>query len=124
MEPTDDNHVDLDKLRDAIRQFVNERDWGKFHTPKNLATALSVEASELLEPFQWLVSGDRLELGDKRFDSVRHEMADVLMYLICLADKLEVNLGQAVLEKLDINRAKYPADKVRGDSRKYTDYET
>jgi NTP pyrophosphatase (non-canonical NTP hydrolase) len=123
MEPTDDMHVDLAGLRDAIRQFVSERDWGKFHTPKNLATALSVEASELLEPFQWLVSGERQELGDKRFDAVRHEMADVLMYLICLADKLDVNLSEVVLEKLEINRAKYPADKVRGDSRKYTDYE-
>jgi NTP pyrophosphatase (non-canonical NTP hydrolase) len=123
MEPTDDDHVDLDKLRDSIRQFVNEREWGKYHTPKNLATALSVEASELLEPFQWLVSGDRQELGDKWLDAVRHEMADVLIYLICLADKLEVNLGQAVLEKLDINREKYPVNRVRGDSRKYTDYE-
>lgn len=114
---------DFAELRDAVQQFVSERDWGKFHTPKNLATALSVEASELLEPFQWLVSGDKQELGSKMFDSVRHEMADVLVYLICLAEKLDVDLRGAVLEKLELNRAKYPADKVRGDSRKYTDYE-
>jgi NTP pyrophosphatase (non-canonical NTP hydrolase) len=123
MDPFDDRDVDLCELRDAIRQFVSERDWGKFHTPKNLATALSVEASELLEPFQWLVSGEKQELGDKWFEAVRHEMADVFMYLICLADRLDVNLGEAVLEKLAINRIKYPIDKVRGDSRKYTDYE-
>lgn len=122
MEPIDDRHDDLGELQAAIRQFVSERDWSKFHTPKNLATALSVEAGELLEPFQWLISGERHELGDKWFEAVRHEMADVLMYLICLADRLDVNLGEAVLEKLAINRLKYPIDKVRGDSRKYTDY--
>jgi NTP pyrophosphatase (non-canonical NTP hydrolase) len=115
---------DLTELRDLVRQFVDERDWDKFHSPKNLATALSVEASELLEPFQWLASGDSQELGDAKLDGIRHEMADVLMYLIRLADKLDVDLFQAVLAKMDINRAKYPADKVRGDSRKYTDYKT
>ncbi|WP_250525249.1 nucleotide pyrophosphohydrolase [Caballeronia sp. GAWG2-1] len=115
---------DLTELRDLVRQFVDERDWDKFHSPKNLATALSVEASELLEPFQWLASGDSRELGDAKLDGIRHEMADVLMYLIRLADKLDVDLFEAVLAKMDINRAKYPADKVRGDSRKYTDYKT
>ena len=123
MNPNDTQR-DFAELRDAVQQFVSERDWDQFHTPKNLATALSVEASELLEPFQWLVSGDKQELGDKKFESVRHEMADVFLYLICLAEKLDVNLREAVLEKLDINRAKYPADKVRGDARKFTDYES
>jgi len=119
----DDTQRDFAELRDAVQQFIGERDWDQFHTPKNLATALSVEASELLEPFQWLVSGDKQELGEKKFASVRHEMADVFVYLLCLAEKLDVNLREAVLEKLEINRAKYPADKVRGDSRKYSDYE-
>ncbi|CBJ41354.1 nucleotide pyrophosphohydrolase [Ralstonia solanacearum] len=113
---------DLVALRDLVREFVRERDWEKFHTPKNLAIALSVEASELLEPFQWLVSGDRLELGEARMTAVRHEMADVLVYLLSLADKLNVDLFQAVQEKMDINRAKYPAEKVRGDARKYSEY--
>ncbi|WP_175687307.1 nucleotide pyrophosphohydrolase [Burkholderia anthina] len=113
---------DLGALRELVRQFVDERDWDKFHTPKNLATALSVEASELLEPFQWLVSGEKRELGDANLAAVRHEMADVLVYLVRLADKLDVDLFQAVLEKMEINRAKYPADKVRGDSRKYSEY--
>ena len=122
MKP-DDTQRDFAELRDAVQQFIGERDWDQFHTPKNLATALSVEASELLEPFQWLVSGDKQELGEKKFASVRHEMADVFVYLLCLAEKLDVNLREAVLEKLEINRAKYPADKVRGDSRKYSDYE-
>ncbi|WP_074297498.1 nucleotide pyrophosphohydrolase [Paraburkholderia phenazinium] len=105
-----------------MRQFVSERDWDQFHTPKNLATALSVEASELLEPFQWLVSGDASELDEAKLTAIRHEMADVLVYLVRLADKLDVDLFQAVQEKMVLNRAKYPADKVRGDSRKYSEY--
>ncbi|PFH20871.1 MULTISPECIES: nucleotide pyrophosphohydrolase [Burkholderia] len=113
---------DLGALRELVRQFVDERDWDKFHTPKNLAAALSVEASELLEPFQWLVSGEKSELGEANLVAVRHEMADVLVYLVRLADKMDVDLFQAVLEKMEINRAKYPADKVRGDSRKYSEY--
>ncbi|WP_158899732.1 nucleotide pyrophosphohydrolase [Burkholderia sp. L27(2015)] len=114
---------DLVELRELVRQFVGERDWDKFHTPKNLATALSVEASELLEPFQWLVSGNKSELNEASLTAIRHEMADVLVYLVQLADKMEVDLFQAVLEKMALNRLKYPAYKVRGDSRKYSEYE-
>lgn len=113
---------DLTEIREIMRQFVSERDWDKFHTPKNLATALSVEASELLEPFQWLVSGDKSELDEVKLTAIRHEMADVLVYLVRLADKLDVDLLQAVQEKMVLNRAKYPADKVRGDARKYSEY--
>ena len=112
---------DIIELRDRLREFAAERDWEQFHTPKNLATALSVEASELLEPFQWLVSGNE-ELDDVKLKAIRHEMADVLAYLVMLADKLDIDLFQAALEKIEINRAKYPADKVRGDSRKYSEY--
>jgi NTP pyrophosphatase (non-canonical NTP hydrolase) len=113
---------DLTEIREIVRQFVSERDWDKFHTPKNLATALSVEASELLEPFQWLVSGDKSELDETKLTAIRHEMADVLVYLVRLADKLDVDLFEAVEEKMVLNRAKYPADQVRGDSRKYSEY--
>ena len=117
-----ESRSDLTELRDLVREFVSERDWDKFHTPKNLATALSVEASELLEPFQWLVSGDKHEIDEEKLNAIRHEMADVLVYLVRLADKMEVDLFQAVLEKMALNRAKYPADQVRGDSRKYSEY--
>ena len=113
---------DLIAVRDLLRQFVSERDWSRFHSPKNLATALSVEASELLEPFQWLESGEKSELADDKLTAIRHEMADVLAYLVMLADRLDVDLYQAVLEKIELNRAKYPAEKVRGDSRKYSEY--
>lgn len=114
---------DLVALRDQIRAFVDERDWDQFHTPKNLATALSVEAAELLEPFQWLQVGNADELGAKNLVQVSHEMADVLVYLVRLADKLDIDLMAAATEKMALNRDKYPADKVRGDSRKYTEYE-
>jgi len=118
-----ESQSDLHSLRDMLRDFVRERDWARFHTPKNLATALSVEASELLEPFQWLNSGAREELGAAKLNAVRHEMADVLAYLIQLADQLDVDLYDALVEKMALNRQKYPADKVRGDARKYSDYE-
>lgn len=114
---------ELSELRDRVREFAEERDWDKFHTPKNLATALSVEASELLEPFQWLHSGKKEELSDAKLIQIRHEMADVLLYLVRLADKLDVDLYQTALEKLEINNQKYPADKVRGDARKYSEYD-
>jgi NTP pyrophosphatase (non-canonical NTP hydrolase) len=113
---------DLLQLRDLVRQFVEERDWDQFHTPKNLACALSVEAAELLEHFQWLQHGRFDELGPDKLTEVRHEMADVLVYLVRLADKLDVDLLAAVQEKMVLNRAKYPADQVRGDARKYHEY--
>jgi len=88
-----------------------------------LSSAMCVEAAELLENFQWLNTGNRDELSDARFEQVRHEMADVLVYLIRLADKLDVDLPLAVTEKMALNRIKYPADRVRGDARKYTEYD-
>ena len=109
-------------LRDEIRAFVYERDWDQFHTPKNLAASLCVEAAELLEPFQWLRAGERDELGEEGLAQVRHEMADVLVYLIRMADRLDVDLMKATRDKLEHNRQKYPADKVRGSARKYDTY--
>ena len=113
---------ELLQLRGLVRQFVDERDWDQFHTPKNLAAALSVEAAELLEHFQWLRDGRLEELGRDKLVQVRHEMADVLVYLVRLADKLDVDLCAAVQEKMVLNRAKYPAELVRGDARKYDEY--
>ncbi|MES2129752.1 MAG: nucleotide pyrophosphohydrolase [Pseudomonadota bacterium] len=114
---------DLARIRDLVRVFVDEREWDQFHTPKNLSAALSVEAAELLEHFQWLHTGTRAELGEGKLEQVRHEMADVLVYLVRLADKLDVDLAAAVDEKMVLNRAKYPADQVRGDARKYHEYD-
>lgn len=112
----------LNELRDLIRVFCAERDWDQFHTPKNLAMALSVEVAELAEHFQWLRTGEDDELDDRKRTAIRHELADVLVYLIRLADKCQVELSGAVLEKMALNREKYPAALVRGDCRKYTEY--
>ena len=114
--------MELEELRDVLRQFVAERGWKKFHTPKNLAAALSVEASELLEPFQWLDSGEKAELSADQLTAIRHEMADVLAYLVLLADRLEIDLHEATLEKIEINRDNYPIEKVYGKSKKYSEY--
>jgi NTP pyrophosphatase (non-canonical NTP hydrolase) len=115
-------HGELAQLRALVRQFVDERDWDQFHTPKNLSAALTVEAAELLEHFQWLQTGSADELGEGKLRAVRHEMADVLVYLVRLADKLDVDLLAAVQEKMVLNREKYPAELVRGDARKYHEY--
>lgn len=112
----------LISLRDQLRSFVDERAWAQFHTPKNLASALCVEAAELLEPFQWLKTGGVDELSAEARKNIRYEMADVLNYLVMLADKLNVDLIDAAEEKITPNALKYPIEQVRGDARKYTDY--
>lgn len=111
----------LTQLRDALRQFADERDWDRFHSPKNLASALSVEAAELLERFQWLTEDESRNLPPAELEKVRHEMADVLNYLVRLADKLDVNLLEAAREKIVLNAQKYPADKARGTAKKYSE---
>lgn len=112
----------LDELRSALRQFAAERDWDQFHSPKSLAMALTVEAAELLEHFQWLKEGTAAELPLEKQTQVREEVADVFLYLVRLADKLEVDLMQAAREKLEVNARKYPTEQVRGSSKKYTEY--
>ncbi len=110
------------ELRELTRTFAAERDWGQFHTPKNLAMALSVEVAELAEHFQWLRTGELDELDERKLEGIRHEMADVLLYLVQLADRTGVDLRAAALEKLRMNGEKYPAEKVKGDARKYDEY--
>lgn len=112
----------LEVLREALAVFAREREWDGFHNPKNLAMALSVEVAELLEHFQWLTPAESDALQGARRQGVEEEMADVLLYLIRLADRLEIDLYAAALRKLEINRAKYPAERVRGQSRKYDEY--
>lgn len=111
----------LADLQLKLRRFATERDWDQFHSPKNLAMALSVEAAELLEHFQWLSDAESSALSPETRSKVAEELADVLLYLIRLADKLNVDLAIAASEKLKINAAKYPADKARGSSKKYSE---
>lgn len=111
----------LIELRDALRAFAAERDWDQFHSPRNLATALAVEAAELLEPFQWLTDEQSRHLTPQARAAVEEELADVLLYLVRLADRLDVDLAAAARAKIGRNAAKYPADKAKGSARKYTE---
>ena len=113
--------VQLEALRDALREFADARDWNQFHSPKNLAMALSGEAGELLEIFQWLTEDQSKRLDAEARAAASEEIADVLLYLIRLADKLDIDLVEAAQRKLAKNAQKYPADKARGNARKYTD---
>ena len=113
---------DLAELKARVRAFVEERDWDRFHSPKNLAMALSVEASELVELFQWLTEEESAALDADRRLRVADELADVLWFLVRLADRLDIDLLEAAGRKLAANAAKYPADRVRGQSKKYDEY--
>ncbi|MEI6702927.1 MAG: nucleotide pyrophosphohydrolase [Deltaproteobacteria bacterium] len=113
----------LESLRERLREFAKVRDWDQYHTPKNLSMALIGEAAELIEHFQW-VDGDQSHvLAEKTRQSVEEELADILIYLVRISDKLDIDLYDAVERKLEINEMKYPADKVRGSAKKYTEYE-
>lgn len=103
--------VPNDQVRDALRQFAAERNWGQFHTPENLAKSISIEAGELLECFQWGNEPDATH--------VQEELADVLTYCLFLADRLDLDPSEIVLSKLEATRGKYPVDKARDRSDRY-----
>jgi NTP pyrophosphatase (non-canonical NTP hydrolase) len=109
----------LIELRDALRCFTAEREWGVFHTPKNLAMALSGEAGELIEHFQWLSAEQSASLPSAVREEVALEMADVLLYLVRLADVLEIDLAESARRKMDINAGRYPVERARGRADKY-----
>lgn len=112
----------LDALRQRIREFAQARAWERYHTPKNLVMALSVETAELLEPFQWLTAEQSRHLSAEQHEAVRQEIADVLIYLTRLADVLEIDLLDAAADKLAINARKYPIDRAHGNALKYSDF--
>jgi NTP pyrophosphatase (non-canonical NTP hydrolase) len=113
---------ELEKLRLRIKAFVEERDWNQFHSPKNLSMALIVEAGELVEQFQWLKESESFELSPKKREAVENELADIFVYLIRIADQLDINLVEAANSKILSNGEKYPVDLVRGSSKKYSEY--
>ena len=113
------NAPSIESLRERLRAFVTERDWDQFHAPKSLAMSVTIEAAELAEHFQWLPTGAPQELAPGQTVKIGEEMADVLLYLIRLADKLDIDLLAAADRKLDLNAIKYPVDKARGRSTKY-----
>ena len=111
---------DLATLKLRVREFAQFRQWQPYHTPKNLAMALIVEAAELVEQFQWLTPEESATLSAEKHEAVRQEVADVLIYLIRLADILDIDLLDAATAKIEINARKYPVDKARGHANKYS----
>ena len=111
----------LEQIKHRLRDFAAERDWDQFHSPKNLAMALIVEAAELVEHFQWLTEEQSQTLPPDKLAEVEQEIADIQIYLIRLADKLGVDMEKAVNAKIELNKKKYPAEKVRGSAAKYND---
>jgi dCTP diphosphatase len=112
----------VEDLRNAIRTFIEERDWEQFHSPKNLAMALSVETSEIVEHFQWLTEEQSRNLPPEKLAAIREEIGDVMIYLTELADKLGIDPVEAAQAKVGINGQKCPADLVKGRASKYTEY--
>jgi len=112
---------DIEALQAALRQFAAAREWEQFHSPKNLAAALSVEAAELLEHFQWLTEEQSRNLPSDKQEKVAEELADVLLYLLQIADKLGIDPLDAARRKMQRNAMKYPVELARGSMRKYTE---
>ena len=110
-------------IKQQVRGFARERDWDQFHSPKNLAMALNVEAGELMEHFQWLTQEESTAPDQATLAEIADEIADVPVYLIRLADKLNIDIPKAVAIKMQKNAEKYPAEQVRGKSQKYTAYQ-
>jgi dCTP diphosphatase len=113
----------LEALRQRLARFAAERDWDQFHSPKNLSMALIAEAAELVEHFQWLSEAQSQALPPEKLREVAHELADILIYLVRMADKLGVDLVQAAYAKIRINEQRYPAERVRGDARRASEYD-
>ena len=115
---------DLEEIGAAIRKFRDERDWMQFHSPKNLAASIVIEAAELLEHFQWESLEDSEQKAKQQKEAIAEEIADVAIYLIELADNLGIDLPSAVRVKLTKNAEKYPVKQSRGSAKKYTEYST
>lgn len=112
---------DLDDLKQRLREFAEARDWDQFHSPKNLSMALSGEVAEIIEHFQWLTQEQSKHLPEEKLKEVKSELADTFIYLIRLADKLDIDLVEEAKNKIDINEQKYPVEKSKGNAKKYTD---
>ncbi len=113
----------LEDLRQRLALFAKVRDWEQFHNPKNLAMALIAEAAELVEHFQWLSAAQSETLSPEKLEEVRLELADIQIYLIRIADRLNVDLIRAVKDKMAVNEQRYPVDKVKGSARRAGEYE-
>lgn len=115
--------INFSKLEEEVFKFSGDREWDQFHSIKNLAMALSVESSELVEIFQWMKEEDsnKITSDTVKFPKVKDEIADIFIYLIRLSSKLNINLEEAVMDKMKKNIEKYPVDQFKGSSRKYNE---
>ncbi|MCK4622530.1 MAG: nucleotide pyrophosphohydrolase [Desulfuromonadales bacterium] len=119
-----DDQLTLQDLKAQMATFVRERDWEQFHSPKNLSMSIAIEAAEMMEHFQWLTVEQSRQLDDAACAEIGEELADILLYSLSMANILQLDLTATVLAKMEKNRRKYPADKVRGKAHKYTYYQT
>ncbi|MEJ2116048.1 MAG: nucleotide pyrophosphohydrolase [Gammaproteobacteria bacterium] len=113
----------IEELKLKLKDFAQVRDWEQFHSPKNLSMALSVEASELLEHFQWMTEKESCDLSPQRHVAVAFEMADILIFLLRLSDQLDIDLMEMTRRKIEINEKRYPVENVKGSSKKYNEYD-
>ena len=125
---TSDSESTISQLREEIQQFVAERDWKMFHSPKNISMALAIEAAELMEHFQWISQDESRHLDAEKKIAVGEEMSDVFCYLMAMANELDIDVAASFRRKMVLNRKKYPAEKYRGrygdeDSRPATSLE-
>ena len=111
--------MDYNKIKKEIKEFVDERDWDKFHTPKNLSMALSVEASELLEIFQWQKAEEYKNANEEQKEMIKDEIADIFYYLVRISQKLDIDIEEALINKMKKNRIKHSVDKVKGKALNY-----
>ncbi len=114
---------DVVELSERLAEFARRRDWEQFHSPKNLSMALAGEAGELLEHFQWLSEEQSRRLADEKKEAVALEMADIFIYLLRLAERLDIDLVDAAWRKMAINEQRYPIERVRGDARRAEEYD-
>lgn len=112
----------LDALRGRVNDFVAERDWAQFHSPKNLAMAMIVEAGEVVEHFQWMTEQQSRHLDVQTKEQVGQELSDTLVYLLRIAEVCGIDLIEAANKKIDLNAQKYPVEKCKGSNAKYTSY--
>lgn len=111
----------FEDLKDELQEFNKERDWDQFHTPKNIAMALSVEASEIVELFQWMEADESFHLSTEKIQRLKEEVGDVFLYLLLLSSKFDIDPIDAASKKLQENKKKYPIDKAKGSSKKYNE---
>ena len=112
----------IQELNERLLRFARERDWEQFHSPKNLSMALAGEAGELLEHFQWITEEQSQNLDEDRKEAVALEMADIFIYLVRMAERLDINLLDAAWQKISINEKRYPVEQVKGDARRAEEY--